>query len=321
MNETTKANKGNSDLSPGEELQLRVYEKLWENIIHKENRLWTFLAIYGAAVGFIVSQELEKLGEFRYPAYIALLLLTYWAAEIIIDSDWWSIRNRVMVRGLEQKYATHLQGVVPTMYNSVGYRGESLHTASMAVVSIVGLVSYGVAVDVIFDANENLKRLWAVALYLFSVIAVVRCLHMRERRLHDYYYVFRDLNKQVPRVEEAVIAAQEKIDRGKVRWRLCALAMYGAIVGVMTWYAWELMSLPLCSTYTVAHIAIVNLFLCQYRPYKDVIPGCIAFGPETPKFPNGDRAQRSAFAYAYRNVAMLGLFWLTALVLALGVTA
>ena len=38
---------GNGLQRNDKDFQLHLYDKLWENIIHKDNRLWTFLAIYG----------------------------------------------------------------------------------------------------------------------------------------------------------------------------------------------------------------------------------------------------------------------------------
>src|SRR5574341_1532559 len=35
------------------EFLLHLYDALWENMRSKENRLWTFLSIYGAAVGLL----------------------------------------------------------------------------------------------------------------------------------------------------------------------------------------------------------------------------------------------------------------------------
>jgi hypothetical protein len=310
--------KESNHLSAGEEVQLRVYDKLWENIIHKENRLWTFLAIYGAAVGFIVSQDLKQLNEFRYPAYLVLLLLTYWAAEIVIDSDWWSVRNRLMIRGIEQQHQSALRGVIPSVYNAVGYRGESLHAATLIVVCIVGLATYFITMEAIFSAKEKPSpSYWAVAIYAFGAFAVVRCLHVRERRLRDYYSTLRDLNVQRPTLEEKDIRAPETGDYGRIAWRVWALLLYVGFTAEVTWRTWNAMDEMIRGMFLTTQLAMLGLFLLQWHDLQAVRPGCAGFRLVTSQ--RKDESDRRVLMYIYRNRTMIALFVVTEVLLALAI--
>jgi hypothetical protein len=302
-------------LPPGDELQLRVYDKLWENIIHKENRLWTFLAIYGAAVGFIVSQDLAELGDFRYAAYFTLLLLTYWAAEIIIDSDWWSVRNRVMIRGIEKRHETALKGVIPSFYNSIGYRGESIHGASIVVVCIVGLVAYLIGINAVFSADKKVQAaIWAPLLYLFAGLAVMRCLHMRESRLREYYVTLRDLLKEEVGVKEGDIAAQEVADRIYFKWRPWTMLLYLLLTVPVGSRAWSDMDQTMAGAFITAQLLLVIAFLSQQNPYLTVRPDCVGFNLRLPR-KTGDGSSSEVKAYVYRNRFMLLMFLVSGAIL------
>jgi hypothetical protein len=303
----------------GDEARLRVYDKLWENIIHKENRLWTFLTVYGAAVGFIVSQDLTRLGSFHYPAYIALLLLTYWAAEIIIDSDWWSVRNRLMIGGIERHHRPSLQGVIPNFYNSIGYRGESLHTASMVVVVAVGLMSYLVAMNEIFKAPRGTATAWwATALLFGAGSASVRCLHVRERRLREYYLTLRDLAAQQRHLDEDEIANQEKKDLKRLGQRWKVFWIYGFLVGVLGWHAWENLEIQVRPVLIALQVGIFVIYLLQYCEYVSGRSDPIGFRLLVPTIQKKDDRARIEM-YAWRNRFMFLFFVLYGAIIGLSI--
>jgi hypothetical protein len=300
-------------LTSGEELRLRVYDKLWENIIHKENRLWTFLAIYGAAVGFIVAQDTENLREFRDPAYFVLLLLTYWAAEIIIDSEWWSVRNRLMVQGIEKVHQEALKGVIPTFYNDVGYHGESLHGASIVIVCAVGLSAYFVALhNIVAEENWVAAATWAGILYLTAGLALMRCMHMRERRLMDYYSVFRNLNEQTKAFQEDRVGEQQRVDIRKLTWRRWVGLVYMVVVVVTFGCSWGVMSQASSWAFGIAQFLILSIGVSQYGEYVEVRKGCVGMSPFYERPARAGADSLVAEWYACRNRWMLVLFFISA---------
>ena len=174
---------------------MHLYDKLWENIIHKENRLWTFLTVYGAGIGVIIGTGVTE--SFRLPAGCLILILTYWAMELIIDADWWSVRNRLMIGRIEQRFPDATKSIIPTFYNSPGYRGESIHKASLVALTSVGffifLNSLGY-IDGSWLREKSLSRLLGVtALYGIAVFSLIRCLLGHEGRIAEYHQTRGDL--------------------------------------------------------------------------------------------------------------------------------
>ena len=182
------------------EFMLHLYDKLWENIVNKENRLWTFLTVYGAGIGIILGTGTTE--SFRLPAGCLILVLTYWAMELIIDADWWSVRNRLMIGRIEKRFGDATKGIIPSFYHSPGYHGEGIHKASLLALALIGffifLSSLGYLDGSCFRERSMSRLLGVTALYGSAVLSLVRCLLCRERRIAEYHETRGDLVQDDP---------------------------------------------------------------------------------------------------------------------------
>src|SRR5215831_7579548 len=98
------------------EFLLHLYDKLWENMNAKEERLWTFLSFYGAAIALAFAAG-EFVGIEIY-ALIIILALTTWAVLIITNANWWYYRNLLMVTRIEAQFSEAVKGVVTKRYRN-----------------------------------------------------------------------------------------------------------------------------------------------------------------------------------------------------------
>ena len=119
---------------------LQLHAKLWENINTRESRIYTFLGIYGAALGVLYSTS-APVGV-GIPGGIVMLLLSLWAARIITTADWWSVRNRLMIQRIEDMFPEVCDSAVPSSYRQYGYSSESLNRFSVGLVAAAALVLY-----------------------------------------------------------------------------------------------------------------------------------------------------------------------------------
>ena len=189
------------------EFQRHVYDKLWENINQKENRLWTFLAVYGGAIGIAFGTGAAQ--NLKPEIGFVLLSLTYWALEIILGAEWWSARNRLMIRGIELQNQKAIVGVIPTFYIRGGYIVEPLLNASLLIISAVGLIIFSMSVKA-FDGNATVVSKLELAKIILNYFAfswfVIRITHYRETRIREYFRTLKDLNIQL----------KTKLDAGEI---------------------------------------------------------------------------------------------------------
>ena len=187
------------------EFLLHLYDKLWENITYKENRLWTFLTVYGASIGIILGTgATESIG---LQAGWLILLLTYWAIELIMDADWWSVRNRLIIGRIEERAPDATKGVIPSFYRSPGYYGESIHNASLFVFAAIGAFVFFKSIgyfDGSWSREMSLSKLVGITiLYGIAIFTLFQCLSRRERRINEYYRTRGDLVRQVGQGNDA----------------------------------------------------------------------------------------------------------------------
>ncbi|MCI0428145.1 MAG: hypothetical protein L0Z46_09030 [Nitrospiraceae bacterium] len=265
------------------DFQLHLYDKLWENIIHKENRLWTFLTVYGAAIGVTIGTGVTE--TLRFESGLVILVLTYWATEIIIDTDWWSVRNRLMVRGIERRAHAADTGLIPPIYHAPLYSSESLHSISVLVFSLIGLVFLALSLGLLSDdwSTRNAREiLWVTGLYAFFLYALFRCAHIRENRIKDFYRAFREINKKerdarlqhVSPLTDEVINKAEQGAKTTRFWRIQAGILYLIATGLVALRYYASLTCSQFALFTIGQ-ALFFMGLC-IQTYK--IPVSDSYG-------------------------------------------
>src|ERR1700753_1606964 len=111
---TSAANQGGMRDGDSKEFLLHLYDQLWENMRAKENRLWSFLSLYGAAVGLVFAGgQASGLPGAELFALVIVMGLTTWAVLIILNANFWIRRNILMVGGIGGKYPEIRKGIYP----------------------------------------------------------------------------------------------------------------------------------------------------------------------------------------------------------------
>lgn len=183
------------------EFLLHLYDALWENMRAKENRLWTFLSLYGAAVGLVFAggQASQSKGADLF-VLIIVMALTVWAVLIVLNANWWYYRNQLMVTRIESRLPDAVKGVVPKLYyEDPVYRFDRLYKSSILV---LGILVYLLYVRTIWSyhnmgAFDTVQSLLAVLLlYVLFVCSTMYCLAQHEATISLYYSAKRDLFKE-----------------------------------------------------------------------------------------------------------------------------
>ncbi len=164
-----------------DEFLLHLYDKLWENISSRENRFWTFLAVYGAAVGLLLGTNLPA--NLKPYAMVLVLALTVWAILIVNAADSWQRRNLLMIARVEQKFDGASDGILPRIYKLDRYRVEYLTRASILILSFIAITMY-VRVMWPFIGETPIQSIGGllamVTIHVGFVAAVVYCVHQLE---------------------------------------------------------------------------------------------------------------------------------------------
>jgi hypothetical protein len=176
------------------EFLFHLYDKLWENINEKESRVWTFLSVYGAVIGIALgSGTVKSLGLY---GVFAVLLLTFWAVEIVLNADWWSIRNRLMVGTIERRFPNAFGGVVPPQYTQAFYSNDVLNGISLLVLSLIAWLLYLKTVLGYLDSRgiQDVSTLAEIVLLYFTfVVLSYSAVAREESTLREYYYTYEKL--------------------------------------------------------------------------------------------------------------------------------
>jgi hypothetical protein len=200
-----------------QEFVLHLYDKLWENINQKESRVWTFLSVYGAVIAIAVGSESVK--ALGFYGVFAVLLLTYWAIQIVFSADWWSIRNRLMVGRIERRFPHAVAGLIPRQYEQPAYSTDALNGISLLVLTLIAWLFY---FRTVLDysrpgaINDFVTLLQLVVLYFTFIAMVFFALAGEEAALRAYYDTY--LGLCMPEVEPG-LAQRESEDRRRLRRR------------------------------------------------------------------------------------------------------
>jgi hypothetical protein len=174
------------------EFLLHLYDALWENMRSKESRLWTFLSLYGAAVGLVFAggQVSQTPGADLF-AIVIVMGLTTWAVLIILNSIWWSARNQLMVSQIEKRYPKGIKGIVPRIYyNDPQFSSEQLSERIVLLLSLLLLLLFSRTLWSYHNLGSisNLQSLAVVILlYLFFILSAGYCLGLHESNIRAYY--------------------------------------------------------------------------------------------------------------------------------------
>jgi hypothetical protein len=180
------SNDGNKDFL------LHLYDALWENMRSKENRLWTFLSLYGAAVGLVFAGgQVSQIPGADLFAIVIVMGLSTWAVLIILNTNWWYYRNQLMVSRIELKYPEAIKGVVPKIYyKNPNYSFDPLSKGSILLLSLLLFFLYARTIwshhsPASIDSLQSLIVM--VLLYVLFVFSVGYCLRLHESNIEAYY--------------------------------------------------------------------------------------------------------------------------------------
>jgi hypothetical protein len=201
----------------GKEFHMHIYDALWENMRSKESRLWTFLSLYGAAVGLVFAGgQVSQIPGADLFAIVIVMALSTWAVLIILNANWWYYRNQLMVSRIEVKYPIAVKGVVPKIYyENPNYRVDQLSESSILLLSLLMLLLYSRTIWSYHHAGTiyNLQSLFVVILlYVLFILSVDYCLRLHESYVAAYYVAKKViLNDETAPIEPSVDARLELI--------------------------------------------------------------------------------------------------------------
>jgi hypothetical protein len=182
--------------SDTKEFLLHLYDKLWENMGAKEERLWKYLAVYGAAIALALGVG-QYAGIALYGTMIGIAL-TVWALLIAINANWWYHRNRLMVTQIEKKFSIGgaLDGVIPRSYRDAKFEFDRLYRGSILILSAIAALLYlkimwQYRVSVGFKSEDELGAVGL--LYFLFTISTIYCVSQHESYIQSFYARKRDL--------------------------------------------------------------------------------------------------------------------------------
>jgi len=239
------------------QFSITLYDKLWTNIVHKENRLWTFLSVYGAVIGLVIGTGLA--GNLQPISTLIILVLTYWAGELTIDTDWWSIRNRTIIIQIEKKFPDETKFVIPGYYQDPKYATSSLYNVSLYVFAAVGLsvllYNYYQLLSTAHMSSDTV--LFSALLYIIWSLILVRWAYVRESRIKEYFDLYQNLNPDFEMTENELCQYRTHSFRIAVfaGHILLALALAYRLVdisGLLANWPFASLELALIGTYSIA---------------------------------------------------------------------
>ena len=182
------------------EILLHLYDALWENMRSKENRLWTFLSIYGAAVGLVFAGgQISQIPGADLFAIVIVMALSTWAVLIIINANWWYCRNQLMVSCIEVEFSNTVKGIVPKIYyENPNYRYDPLSKSSILLLSVLLLLLYSRTMwsyHYTGSISDWQSLVAVILLYVLFVLSVDYCLRRHEFDVANYYRAKKDLLK------------------------------------------------------------------------------------------------------------------------------
>jgi hypothetical protein len=198
------------------EFLLHLYDALWENTRSKENRLWTFLSLYGAAVALVFAGgEASQAPGADLLAIAIVTALSTWAVLIIINANWWYYRNQLMVSRIEAKYPEAVKGLVPKAYfQDPNFKFDQLYKGSILLLSLLLFLLYSRTIWSYHGPGtiNSLQALSVVTLvYLVFVLSAGYCLRQHEANIETYYSAKRNLLEDASAPSELPVQDRLKV--------------------------------------------------------------------------------------------------------------
>jgi cell division protein ZapA (FtsZ GTPase activity inhibitor) len=268
---------GPKDDKSDDEFLLHLYDALWENMRSKENRLWTFLSIYGAAVGLLFAggQASEVPGAELF-ALTIIMALSVWAVLIVLNANWWYNRNQLIVTRIEKRFPEAVKGVVPKPYYlNPNFRYDALSQSSVLVLGLLLFLLYCRTLWT-YQNPESIQSslaLFTVAvLYLLFVYSTGYCLVRHEIDIRRYYSAKKHLLEDA---EE--LSSQERLnllkDETSVRkkldvrpWVLCVLFFVAALFDFIVYRNGT--PSPWLWIGIICQVGVVVVFILQWIKYR-----------------------------------------------------
>ncbi|HEX8845146.1 MAG TPA: hypothetical protein VF791_10905 [Pyrinomonadaceae bacterium] len=274
---TSAANQGDKREGDNKEFLLHLYDQLWENMRAKENRLWSFLSLYGAAVGLVFAGgQASGLAGAELFALIIVMGLTTWAILIMLNANYWIRRNLLMVGGIEDKYPGIKKGIYPRGFPEAKKGSfDALYRGSILVLSLILLLFFARAIwtyrnPTSFDTFHIF--LSVILLYLLLISFALYCLKQHEDYIALHHSTKR---KQLLRAEKFTHSnwrdtLQDELgDRKKLSVRPYLLLLLLCVMGLFDFvlrrngYTW-----PFILWCIIPQILLIPIFVWQWHKYR-----------------------------------------------------
>lgn len=271
------AKQGDGGDRDGKELLLHLYDQLWENMRAKENRLWSFLSLYGAAVGLVFAGgQASGLAGAELFALIIVMGLTTWAVLIMLNANYWIRRNLLMVGGIEKKYPGIKKGIYPRGFPEAKKGSfDALYRGSILVLSVMLLLFFARAIwpyrnPTSFDSFHIF--LSVVLLYVLFASFALYCL-----KQHEYYITLHHSTKREQLLGDEQFTLSKWYDAldGELKDRkmidvrphlllllLCVIILFDFIL-LRNRYAW-----PYSLWCTIPQVILITVFCWQWYKYR-----------------------------------------------------
>ena len=259
---------------------LHLYDALWENMRSKESRLWTFLSLYGAAVGLVFAGgQVSQIPGADLLAIMIVMGLSTWAVLIILNTNWWYYRNQLMVSRIEIRFPDAVKGVVPKIYNqNPNYRFDQLSEGSILLLSLLLFFLYSRTIWSYHSPGSiNILQslVVVVLLYVLFIFSAVYCLRLHESNIEAYYGAKKDIledtmTKPLPPEERLrLLKDQTRIRQNlDARWRVLLLLIL--VAGLFDFITFRNGISPVWLSFVILfQAAAAVMFLVQRHFYRE----------------------------------------------------
>ncbi len=206
-----------------------LYNKLWDNINNKDARVWTFLSFFGATIGLFFSARVSD--EIRALGLPILVLLNYWAINLVIIAEWWSARNRVMIGEIERQ-EKELYQFVPDYYRDPAFSSDASPISYFVLIAIMFVIMVMSVNFVLFFETDGVEKTYegiidknlstlfsengywisnalsAIYIWLGGVIVL-----SREKTIDDFFKLIRHFENRTEK-----LASEPKVTRPSSDW-------------------------------------------------------------------------------------------------------
>lgn len=263
-----------TDDKDNNEYLLHLYDQLWENMRAKENRLWSFLSLYGAAVGLVFAGgQASGLPGAELFVLIIVMGLTTWAVLIILNANYWIRRNLLMVRGIEKRFPGIELGIYPREFPEEK-RGnfDTLYRGSILVLCVLLLLFFARTIwpyrsPTSFDTFHIFLSI--VLLYVLFTGTVLYCLRQHEDYTALHYATKREQllkAEQFKTLEWSSVLENELVERKRLSGRLYLLPVLLFVAGS---FDLILIRNGYTSLYGIfPQVLLIIAFICHWYMYR-----------------------------------------------------